>query len=206
MESKNVLLVIEFARTHSATVVQRSFWANFYKQTPSRKKTCEWLTKYETTGFLRERRSTECPGISAQTVGRVWAVCLRNPRSSTNQTSSQLQMSQPTVWRIFRKYVEGKPYKVQLTLTFTPDDFVRHKAFLLSIPSPLGTWHSLRLVSGNEATFHVLGIIIRGNVLIWSTASPRVTIESVCDSPRIINTSSAVSTKLYYPSFLLITL
>jgi len=58
-----------------------------------------------------------------------------------------------------------------------------------------------KLVSSDEATFHVCGKANRHNVRIWGTENPHATMEHVRDSPKMNMFCAVSSCKVYGPIF-----
>jgi len=74
----------------------------------------EWYMKFQQSGCLCAEKRTGRPGPSAETVERVRETFVRNTQKSKTRASRELQMSQSSVWRILRKRLRVKGYRVQL--------------------------------------------------------------------------------------------
>ncbi|KAJ4427670.1 hypothetical protein ANN_25319 [Periplaneta americana] len=46
----------------------------------------------------------------------------KEPKKSTTRASRELNIPQPTVWRVLKHHLHMKPYKLQLLQAFHPDD------------------------------------------------------------------------------------
>jgi len=111
-------------------------------------------------------------------------------------------MSQSSFWRILRKRLRVKGYRVQLLQALNPQDHNLRSRFCLDFQQRLREdGFAEKLVFSDEVTFHVCGKVNRHNVRIWGTENPHVTIEYVRDSPKV-NVFCAVSSyKVYGPFY-----
>ena len=90
-----------------------------------------------------------------------------------------------TVWRVVRKRLVMKPYKLQLVQAITADDKQKRKQFCVDMQEKLEEDEfNERLVFSDEATFHTNGKVNRHNVRIWGEENPHTTIENERDSPK----------------------
>jgi hypothetical protein len=105
---------MEFARTGVVVTAQRHFRTKFGKCAPHKNCIARWVKQFETTVCLRPGKSPGRPQTSEATVDRIRAVYERSQRKSSTRASVELQVPQPTVWRILRKRLRCKPYKLQL--------------------------------------------------------------------------------------------
>ena len=100
---------------------------------------------------------------------RVRAAFSRSPRQSTRRVSRALGISQPTVWRVLKKRLHFKPYKLQLVQALNDNDYQRRMEFcneMLQMMEDNENFSSL-LIFSDEATFHLNGKINKHNVRIW---------------------------------------
>ena len=108
---------LQFAKDESVVTVQRRFCTKYQRRAPTDTTIHSWYNKFEATGCLWDAKRTGRPGPSAGSVNRVRETFARSPRKST---SWDLQISQPTVWRILRKRLDVKPYRLQLLRSLSP--------------------------------------------------------------------------------------
>jgi hypothetical protein len=116
--------ILRFNEAKSATAVQRTFRTEFHKDPPSRNAIYSWYTRFETTGHVCKGKPPGSP-LSRETVERVRQSFVQNPQKSTVRGSRELRLSQSTVWRIVRKSLLMRNYKLQLA-TFTRSDVCLH--------------------------------------------------------------------------------
>jgi len=109
-----IFCVREFIKTESATVVQRAFRLRFNIQPPTRKSICSWNHQFEQIGCPCKGKSSGRPIVSEENVRRIEENFERSPRKSTRRASRELGIPQPTVWRVLRRRVLFKPYRLQL--------------------------------------------------------------------------------------------
>ena len=78
-----------------------------------------------------------------------------------------------TVWRVVRKRLVMKPYKLQLVQAITADDKRKRKQFFVDMQEKLEEDEfNERLVFSDEDTFHTNGKVNRHNVRIWGEKNP----------------------------------
>ena len=102
--------------------VQRRFCTKYQRIAPTDKTIHAWYNKLETTGCLHDAKQTGRPGHSAESVNRVRETFARSLRKSTRRASRELQMSQPAVWRILRKHLNVRLYRLQLLQALSAQD------------------------------------------------------------------------------------
>jgi len=95
--------VREFIKTESPTAVHRAFRLRFKIQPPTRKSTCRWNRQFEQIGCLFKGKSSGRPRVSEENVRRIQESFERSPSKSTRRVSTELGISQPTVWRVLRR-------------------------------------------------------------------------------------------------------
>lgn len=180
--NKKAFCVLEFAKTESVVTVQRRFRIMYHTEPPTDKIIREWYMKFLQSGCLCAAKRTGRPGPSAETVEHVRETFARSPQKSTTRASRALQMSQSSVWRILRKRLRVKGYRVQLLQALNPQDHNLRLRFCLDFQQRLREDRfAEKLVFSDKATFHVCGKVNRHNVRIWDTENPHATIEYVCD-------------------------
>lgn len=195
--------VLEFARSESAITVQRSFRRKFKVKPPSANNIRRWFKQFKDQGCLCKGKSPGRPPISQNEVQKIHVAYSRNPRKSTNQGSRELQIPQPTIWRVLRKRLKFKPYKIRLVQALSDEDKRCRAEFCEWMLEKMDEDDNFisRLFFSDEATFHLSGTVNRHNVRIWGTELPRETVEHTRDSPKV-NVFCAVSQdKVYGPFF-----
>lgn len=193
---------LEFARTGAVVTVQRNFTRRFNKPAPHRNCISRWVRQLQETGCLCPKKSPGRPQTSAETVNRIQAAYVRSPKKSTRRASNELQIPQTTVWRILRKRLHFKPYKLQFLQSLKPEDMPKRRDFCIALQDRLGEDEFAdRLVFSDEATFHLSGKVNRHNVRIWGTENPRVIVEHVRDSPKCNVFCALSNSKVYGPFF-----
>ena len=80
-------------------------------------------------GVCGKRKSTGRPSVTEQQVEKVRQAFVRSPRKSTARGSRELGIPQPTVWRILRKRLKLKPYRLTLLQKLQPNDHHRRTTF-----------------------------------------------------------------------------
>lgn len=194
--------VLELEKTKSVTVVQRRFRTRFQKAPPGKKSVYDWHKKFKNTGSLFKSKSSGRPSLVEQRVHRIQAAIQRSPKKSTSRLGVELQIPQSSVWRILRKRLRMKPYRLQLLQQLRDGDREKRLAFCVDIQTRLEEDGFIdRLIFGDESTFHLSGKVNKHNVRIWGTENPREIVEHERDSPKL-NVYCAVSKqKIYGPFF-----
>lgn len=191
--------VLEFAKSESVVSVQRAFRNKYRKQGPSDKTIHVWYRKFKETGCLCDRKRSGRPGPYAETVDRVRETFLRSPTKSTASASRELGISQPTVWRILRKRLCLKPYRLGLVQALTPADRISRFTFCIDVHER-ETLMS-KLIFSDESTFHMCGTVNRHNLRIWGTGNPHSVVEHYRDSPKVNVFCAMSSSRVYGPFF-----
>ena len=109
-----IFCVCEFIKSESPTAVQRAFRLRFNSQPPTRKSICYWNIQFEQTGCLCKGKSSGRPRVSEENVRRIQESFELSPRKSTRTASRELGIPHPTVWRVLRRRLLLKPYRLQL--------------------------------------------------------------------------------------------
>jgi len=109
-----IFFVREFIKTESATAVQRAFRFRLNIHPPTRKSICRWNHQFEQIDCLCTGKSSGRPRESEENVRRIQESFERSPRKSTGRASRELGIPQPNVWRVLRRRLLFKPYRLQL--------------------------------------------------------------------------------------------
>jgi hypothetical protein len=103
--------VLEYHTSKSVVAVRRAFRA---KDPPKDKTIRAWYKQFTETGCLCKQKSSGFPLTAEDDVERVRASFLHSPKKSTRTAATELLMSKTTVWRVLRKHLVFKPYRVQM--------------------------------------------------------------------------------------------
>lgn len=194
--------VLEYAKCLSVVTVQRLFRRQFETEPPGHQSILRWYRQFRDTGCLCKGKSTGRPSVSDETVDRVRECYVRSPKKSTTRASRELDIPQQTIWKILRKRLRMKPYRIKLLQKLLPNDFAKRMEFCYALHNATEDDDFIgRLVFSDEATFHLNGKVNRHNVRIWGTEQPLAVVEHERDSPKL-NVFAAISkTKVYGPFF-----
>ena len=111
--------------------------------------------KFQQSGCLCDAKRTGRPGPSAETVERVRETFVRSPQKSTHRASREMQMPQSSVWRILRKRLRVKGFRLQLLQALNLQDHNLRLQFCVDIQQRLEEdGFAEKLVFSDEATFH----------------------------------------------------
>jgi len=87
-------------------------------------------------------------------------------------------MPQSSVWRILRKHLRVREYRLQLLQALNPQDQNLRFHFCVDFQQRLKEdGFAEKLVFSDEATFHVRGKVNCHNVRVWGTENPHATME-----------------------------
>lgn len=201
---QKVFCVLEYDKTFSFITVQRAFRRMYPGNPPPGKQSIlRWYNQFKETGTIVKGKSSGRPRVSNETVERVRASFVRSPQKSTYRASRELDIPQPTVWKILRTRLRMKPYRIQLLQTLKPEDLIKRFEFCNNMQAAMEDDDGFEdcLVFSDEANFHISGKVNRHNVRIWGTQQPYVTVQHERDSAKV-NVFAAISkSKLYGPFF-----
>jgi len=107
----NGLFVVNMALVHQTSQISR------------------WYRQFSETGCLCNVTSPGHPRVSQEDVARVRTAFARSPRKFTRRASRGLGFPQPTVWKVSRKRLVMKPYRLQIVQAITPNDKVQSSEF-----------------------------------------------------------------------------
>lgn len=194
--------VLEYARTQSNKTVQRAFVREFSKKSPTGIQIWTWHKKFKKGGCLCRAKGFGRLQTSEEVVERVRENLVRSPKKSIRRTSLEVNIPPTTVWRVLKKRLLIKPYKLQLVQAITADDKKKRKQFCIDMQEKLEEDEFRgRFVFSDEATFHTNGKVNKHNVRIWGEENPHVTVEHERDSPKV-NVFCAISKNhVHGPSF-----
>ena len=97
----------------------------------------------------------------------------RSPCKSTRRASRELGIPQPTVWRVLRRRLLLKPYRLQLVQAPRPNDKRKHVEFCDHMLQNMEDDTFLpRFIFSDEAMFHQSRKVNQHNVHIWGLQNP----------------------------------
>jgi transposase len=187
--------VLDYAQCKSVTTVQRNFRRRFGKDPPTRKSIYDWHRKFEATGCLCKGKSPGRPRVSEENVQRIRQAFLRSPKKSIPKASRELQIPQTTVWKVLRKHLRLKQYKLQLVQALKATQFCSDFQAMLDENDFVG-----KVVFSDETTFHFDGKLNCLNCRIWGTENSHVMVEQERDSSKV-NMFCAISLHRLYGQF-----
>jgi len=127
--SEKAFCVLKFHDCRSVTIVQRQFRIKFGKPPPFDNSIRRWYAQFQETGCVCKTKSTGRPSVTEEQVEQVRQAFLQRPRKSIVRGSREMGITQPTVWRISRKRLKLKPYRLMLLQKLQPDNHHRRTTF-----------------------------------------------------------------------------
>ncbi|VVC37581.1 Protein of unknown function DUF4817,Domain of unknown function DUF4371 [Cinara cedri] len=194
--------VQRFNKCESAITVQRDFRRTYGTEAPTAQSIRRWHQTFQES-LCAQKRSGR-PRTSDENIERVRQSFVRTPQKSTRRAGLELDLPHSTVWRVLRRRLTLKAYRLQLLRVLLPEDKQKRIDFCDFISEKRGENESFvsRIVFSDEATFHVSGKVNRHNVRIWALEQSHATVEHQRDSPKI-NVFCAISREKVYGPFCL---
>ena len=128
-QQEKAFCVLRFEMSRSVTTVQREFRARFRKDAPCSNNITRWYRQFVETRCLCKGKSPGRPRVSDDNIDRVREAFLRSPRNSVARASRELDMPKMTAWKVLRKRLSFKPYKMRLVQALTPADKAKRRDF-----------------------------------------------------------------------------
>ena len=194
--------VLRFNKCESAITVQRDFRRTYGTEAPTAQSIRRWHQTFQESGCLCAQKRSGRPRTSDENIERVRQSFVQSPQKSTRRAGLELDLPHSTVWRVLRRRLTLKAYRIQLLQALLPDDKQKRIDFCNFISEKQEENESFvsRIVFSDEATFHLSGKVNRHNVRIWALEQPHATVEHQRDSPKI-NVFCAISRKKVYGPF-----
>lgn len=121
--------VLKFESCKSVITVQRAFRRQFNCDPPNANNIRRWHNQLATTGCLCKGKSVGRPRVSEENVQRVRDAFVRSPKKSVRKASRELAMPVMTVWKVLRKRLHMRPYRLQLLQALKPTDYAVRSNF-----------------------------------------------------------------------------
>jgi len=113
--------VLEYHTSKSVVTVQCAFRAKYTKDPPTDKTICAWYKQFTQNGCLCKQKSSGHPLTAEDEVEQVRVSFLHSLKKSTATTAKELLMSKTTAWRVLRKRLVFKPYRIQMVQQLDKD-------------------------------------------------------------------------------------
>ena len=138
--------MLGYARTNSNKTVQRAFVRKFSKKSPTAKQIWSWKKKFEDEGCLCRAKGSGQPATAEGKVERIRQILLPNPKKSLRRTSMETLIPPTIVWRVVRKTLVMKPYKLQVVQAITAADKQKRKQFCVDMQKKLEVASSINVL------------------------------------------------------------
>eukprot|EP00106_Octopus_bimaculoides_P007323 XP_014774765.1 PREDICTED: uncharacterized protein LOC106872333 [Octopus bimaculoides] len=102
--------------------VQCTFVRKFSIKSPTAMQIWTWHKKFKEEGYLCRAKGFGQLVTSEETVERVRQKLLRSPKNSIRRTRLETQIPPTAVWRVLRKHLLMKPYKLHFVQAIMADD------------------------------------------------------------------------------------
>jgi len=114
--------VLWFSKCESVVTVQCDLRRCYGIDAPTAQNIHRWYTQFSDIGCLSKGKTKGRPRVSENNVERIRESFQRSPYKSTNHASGELKIPQTTVWRVLRRCLIMKPYRLQLLQALKPND------------------------------------------------------------------------------------
>ncbi|GFV30106.1 DUF4817 domain-containing protein [Trichonephila clavipes] len=124
-----------------------------------------------------QRRRTVCTEEAIATVERSIE---EDPNESIRHRAEELDLCPSTLWKILRKDLGLRAYKIQLVQELKPNDHQARRRFVEWAQNEIAVvsdFHK-RILFSDEAHFWLNGYVNKQNCSIWSEANPQVYVET----------------------------
>lgn len=111
-----------------------------------------------------------------------------------------LHFAKTSVWRILRRRLQLRPYRLQLLQALKPTDYGLRANFATAMLLHDDEDFLDLVVFSDESTFHLSGCVNTHNVRIWGSANPHEMVQLQRDSPKL-NVFCAISRRKVYGPF-----
>ena len=126
---ENSLCVLEYHKSNSVVTMQRAFRAKYAKDPPTDSTIRAWYKQFTETGCLCKQKSSGRSLPAEDNVEWVWASFLYSPKKSRGTAAKELSMSKTTVWKVLRKRLVLRPYRIQKVQQLSDEDHRRRLDF-----------------------------------------------------------------------------
>ena len=115
--------VLQFAKTESAIRMQLAFHIKFHFNPPSDNNIRRRYHQFKDTACLCKGKSSGRPSVIEERVERVCDAFARSPKKSVRRASRELAIPVMSVWRILRRCLQLRPYRLQLLQALKSTDY-----------------------------------------------------------------------------------
>jgi hypothetical protein len=125
--------VLEYHTSKSVVIAQREFRAKYAKDPPTEKTIRAWYKQFTENGLCKQKSS--CRPL---TVEGVRASFLHRPKESTKLQLKSYRCGKQ-MWRVLRKRLVFKPYRIQIVQQLSDEDHRRQLDFCLQFHDLMGS-------------------------------------------------------------------
>ncbi|PNF19071.1 hypothetical protein B7P43_G11300 [Cryptotermes secundus] len=201
--AERAFCVFWFEETKSATQAQRKFCTQHRKEPPSRPTIYSWHKNFvQTRSSVCHAKPPGRPRVSDATVEQIRESFVRSPRKSTRRASWETGIPNVTVWRVLRKSLHSKAYKLSIVQHLMDANKVVCKEFCMQMLHQTQDDEKFldSVIFSDMDTFHVSGKVNTHNCGTWGSENPCVYLEHVRDSPKV-NVFCTLSKERVYGHF-----
>ena len=146
--------------------MQRVFSIKFGCDPPSDNNIRRWYHQFEDTSCLCKGKSAGRPRVSEENVERVRESFTCSPKKSVRKASCEFEIPVSTVWKVLRKRLQLRPYRLQLLQALKPTDHGLRANFITEVLFHDDDDILDHVVFSYESTFHLSGHVNTHNVRI----------------------------------------
>jgi hypothetical protein len=182
-----VQCVLRLAKFESVTQVRRELRRVFNEEPPYKNIIRRWDRQLKETGSLLAKRRSGRPSVRDESVENIRNSFIRSPKRSVRKCARELGFFKKNVHRVLKTRPCFTGYKLQLLHAIRPGDNRKRYDFAVDILNDIDTDEEFlhRVMSSDEATFHVSGQVHRNTVRLWGNERPHDFVEYNRDSPKV---------------------
>ncbi|GFU56040.1 DUF4817 domain-containing protein [Trichonephila clavipes] len=130
-----------------------------------------------------QRRRT----VRTEAIATVERSIKEDPNESIRHRAQELDLGTSTLWKILRKDLGLRAYKIQLVQELKPNDHQARRRFVECAQNEIAVvpdFHK-RILFSDEAHFWLNGYVNKQNCHIWSEANPQVYVETPLNPEKL---------------------
>lgn len=179
-----------FKNGSSITGAQRSFRRHFGKRAaPSRKVILRAVRNFRKTGNIKKRQSPGRPRTvrNEENIKIISATIAQDPQQSTRRLAQVVSLKRSSVQRVLKNDLKLYPYKAQVVQQLIPADKVNRVKFCEWLMEKCTAEQNFmqKLITSDEAHFHLYGHTNKQNCRFWAKENPRILNEKPLHSVRV---------------------
>lgn len=172
------IIKLYYQNNESVSLTYRAILKNnLFQKHPAESTIRRLINKFESSGSINDAiiQKRERTARSQGNIDAVSASVNKNPNLSIRRRSSELEVSETSLWRILRNDLHFRPFKIQLTQELKTFDHSSRRIFAdwvlnhLQVDADFGN----KIIFSDEAHFELNGFVNKQNCRIWGDSNPQ---------------------------------